>query len=52
MIPLDARIGDPVTLEIEETICAQGRFGAHEGLLVIQLDEVGAALPPSCPTTE
>jgi flagellar motor switch/type III secretory pathway protein FliN len=52
VIPLDARIGDPVTLEIEETTCAQGRFGAHEGLLVIQLDEVGAALPPSCPTTE
>lgn len=50
VIPLDARIGDPITIEVEETTCAQGRFGAHEGLLAIQLDEVGSALPPLPPT--
>jgi len=49
VIPLDARLGDPVTLEVEETTCAQGRFGAHEGLLAIQLDAVGAVLPPVLP---
>ena len=49
VIPLDARVGDAVTLEVEETTCAQGRFGAHEGLLAIQLDEVGAVLPPVLP---
>jgi len=49
VIPLDARLGDAITLEVEETTCAQGRFGAHEGLLAIQLDEVGSVLPPVLP---
>lgn len=49
VIPLDARLGDPVTLAVEETTCAQGHFGAHAGLLAIQLDEVGAVLPPVLP---
>lgn len=44
VIPLDVRVGDPITFEVEETTCARGRFGAHEGLLAIQLDEVGTAL--------
>ena len=47
VIPLDARIGDLVTLEIEETICARGRFGARGGLLGVLVEEVGAALPPA-----
>lgn len=50
VIPLDARVGDPITFEVEETTCARGRFGAHGGLLAIQLDEVGPALPPLPPT--
>ncbi|MDG1984769.1 MAG: FliM/FliN family flagellar motor C-terminal domain-containing protein [Planctomycetota bacterium] len=50
VIPLDARLGDPIRFEVEETTCAQGRFGAHDGLLAIRLDEVGATLPPHPPT--
>ncbi|MDA7650687.1 FliM/FliN family flagellar motor switch protein [bacterium] len=50
VIPLDTRIGDLVTLEIEETTCAEGHFGSHEGLLAIQLDKVGSVLPPIPPT--
>ncbi len=53
VIPLDARLGDLVALEVEETTCAEGHFGAHEGLLAIQLDRVGSvlpALPPILPT--
>ena len=46
VIPLDARVGDPVELEVEETICARGRYGAHAGLLAILVDEVGTTLPP------
>jgi len=50
VIPLDARIGDLVALEVEETTCAEGHFGAHEGLLAIKLDHVGSVLPAILPT--
>lgn len=46
VIPLDARLGDRVRLEIEETVCAQGRFGARGGLLCVLVEEVGATPPP------
>ena len=46
VIPLDARLGDRVRLEIEETVCAQGRFGARGGLLCVLVEEVGATSPP------
>ncbi|MEM9382252.1 MAG: FliM/FliN family flagellar motor C-terminal domain-containing protein [Planctomycetota bacterium] len=51
VIPLDARLGDLVTLEVEETICARGRFGARGCLLSVLVEEIGAALPPAAPTS-
>lgn len=49
VIPLDARIGDLVSVEIEETTCARGRFGARHGLLAVLVEDVGSALPPALP---
>lgn len=39
VIPLDARVGALVEVEIEETICARARFGAKDGLLAILIEE-------------
>ncbi len=42
VIPLDSRIGEPIEIEIEETICAEGRFGAVNGRLAVAVDQVGS----------
>jgi len=39
VIPLDARVGALVEVEIEETICARARFGAKDGLMSILIQE-------------
>lgn len=39
VIPLDARVGALVEVEIEETICARARFGAKDGLMSILIEE-------------
>lgn len=41
VIPIDARVGDQVEIEVEETICARGRFGARNGRLAVVIEEVG-----------
>lgn len=50
VIPLDSRIGETVAIEIEETICARGRFGAVDGRLTVAVDQVGSMSHLTDPT--
>ncbi|MEO0661978.1 MAG: FliM/FliN family flagellar motor switch protein [Planctomycetota bacterium] len=39
VVPLNARVGDAVEIEVEETVIARGGFGARNGLLTVRVDE-------------
>lgn len=41
VIPIDTRVGEQVEVEIEESICARGRFGSVEGRLAVVIETVG-----------
>ncbi|MEM9802618.1 MAG: FliM/FliN family flagellar motor C-terminal domain-containing protein [Planctomycetota bacterium] len=51
VIPLEARVGDSVDLVVEETLCARGRFGSHDGLLAVRIEEIDTN-PPHTPSKD
>lgn len=42
VVPLDAHVGDPVAVRIEDRVRARGRWGAHSGWMAVSIDSLAS----------